>query len=77
MFYFIVFLLTFSGNSLGLLLGSITTDAKTVSTLTPLLVIPFILFSGFFKNNGNLPHWISWLAYISPIKYGFAALIEN
>ncbi len=49
-FYLITFLVSFAGNSLGLLLGSMLTDAKSVSAATPLVLLPFILFSGFFKN---------------------------
>lgn len=41
------------------------------------MVLPFILFSGFFKNTGNLSSWIGWIQYISPIKYTFIAYVEN
>ena len=70
-------LLGLCGNSLGLLIGSILTDAKTVSTASSSVILPFALFSGFFKNSANLPVWIGWIQYISPFKYGFTAMILN
>eukprot|EP00919_Chromeraceae_sp_WS-2016_P042423 GHVR01100961.1.p1 GENE.GHVR01100961.1~~GHVR01100961.1.p1 ORF type:complete len:215 (+),score=-10.72 GHVR01100961.1:2625-3269(+) len=48
-FYFIAFLISFAGNSLGLLIGSIFSDTKLVSAATPTVILPFVLFSGFFK----------------------------
>jgi hypothetical protein len=29
------------------------------------------------KNLENLPNWIGWLQYISPIKYTLAAFMQN
>lgn len=79
---FFIFLLTYAlvglaGSSLGLLIGSVILDQKSVSSVVPILLIPFILFSGFFKNRDDLPKWIGWLEYISPIKYGFIAFTVN
>lgn len=76
-FYLISFFINFAGNSLGLLLGSVIPDAKAVSAATPIVLLPFVLFSGFFKNRFNLPVWIGWLEYISPIKYGFNGFVAN
>lgn len=71
------FLINLCGNSLGLLLGSMITDQKSVSASIPLILLPFILFSGFFKNTGTLSSWIGWLQYISPLKYGFLTMTTN
>lgn len=76
-FYFAVFLINFAGSSLGLFLGSVAKDAKLVVLLVPICVLPFVLFSGFFKNREDLPVWLGWLEYLSPIKYGYIVLIRN
>jgi len=55
--------------SLGLMLGTIVTDSKSVSAVIPIVMLPLFLFSGFFKNTGNLSDWIGWIQYISPLKY--------
>jgi ATP-binding cassette subfamily G (WHITE) protein 1 len=74
-FYLISYLIGFAGSSMGLMLGSISKDAKSVSTITPAILLPFFLFSGLFKNQGNIPMWFGWIQYISPIKYAFAAYV--
>lgn len=76
-FYFSLFLMGFAGSSMGLLLGSVILDAKSVSSVVPMLILPFILFSGFFKNRDDLPRWLFWIEYISPNKYGFIGLVKN
>ena len=77
LFYMVVVLINLVGNSIGLLLGSVITDSKSLADGVTLAILPFVLFSGFFKNTGNIPKWIHWVQYISPIKFGFAALCEN
>jgi len=73
----VFFLMSFNGASLGLLLGSVILDEKSVSSVVPIIILPIILFSGFFKNRDELPKWIGWIEYISPNKYGFIGFIEN
>jgi ABC-type multidrug transport system permease subunit len=70
-------LVGFAGSAIGLLIGSVILDAKSVSAVVPIILLPLILFSGFFKNRNDLPMWIGWIEYISPIKYGFIAFVEN
>jgi ABC-type multidrug transport system permease subunit len=60
-FYFVFFLISFAGNSMGLLLGSAISDAKLITVLMPIMILPFVLFSGFFKNRDDLPNWLFWL----------------
>lgn len=44
---------------------------------TPIMIIPFMLFSGFLINIKQIPEAIAWLGYTSPFKYGYAALMQN
>ncbi len=77
-FHYLVYcLMAFTGSSFGMLLGSAIQDAKSVSAVIPIMLMPVILFSGFYKNRDNLPGWIGWLEYLSPVKYGFTAVMEN
>ena len=69
--------MSFVGNSLGLLIGSIVQDEKTVYGVINIIILPLITFAGFFKNRANLPDWIGWMEYISPLKYSFSAYIQN
>jgi ABC-type multidrug transport system permease subunit len=45
--------------------------------MLPLIVLPLMLFSGFYKNRKDLPVWIGWIEYLSPIKYSFVSLATN
>lgn len=76
-FYLTLFLIGLAGSSLGLLIGSVVLDAKTVSSVIPLILMPIILFSGFFKNRQDLPSWLFWIEYISPNKYAFIGFVDN
>jgi ABC-type multidrug transport system permease subunit len=76
-FYLIMLLMNFNGMSAGLLVGSMLDDAKSVAVLSPIIMQPFIVFSGFFRNKNGMPGWISWIQYLSPFKFGFAAFTEN
>ena len=69
--------MTINGISLGLMLGSMVLDEKSVSVVTPIVLLPFFLFSGFFKNSGNIAVWLVWIEYMSPLKYTFAAWTQN
>jgi ABC-type multidrug transport system permease subunit len=75
--YLILFLMCFVGSSIGLLAGSILKDAKGITEVIPIFLLPIIVISGFFKNAENMPKWFSWLEYISPFKYGFIAITES
>lgn len=60
-FYLALFLIGLAGNSLGYLLGSLTSDTKIVTLLIPVMIMPFVLFSGFYKNRDSLPVWLGWI----------------
>lgn len=77
LFYFISVIVGFAGSSLGLFIGSLSKDEKTGAALTPIIILPIFIFSGVFKNRANLPDWIGWMEYISPLKYGFMAMTMN
>jgi hypothetical protein len=72
-----LYLTGFTGASLGMLIGSLSKDSKGVIALLPVFLFLFLIFSGLFKNLAGIPEWIGWLQYLSPIKYNFAALLQN
>ncbi len=76
-FYLIVVVTGFCGSSVGFLLGSIFNDAKVVTVLINISILPLVLFSGFFKQRDSLPVWLGWIEYISPFKYSLQALMLN
>lgn len=47
---FIYSLLSLCGNSLGLMGGCMFKDVKVAAGVVPMIIMPLVLFSGFFKN---------------------------
>ena len=43
----------------------------------PLFIMPLVLFGGLMSNNDAQFEWLSWIQYISPLKYGAEAIIYN
>lgn len=43
----------------------------------PPLIIPFLLFGGYFLNTGSVPSYFKWLSYLSWFRYGNEALLIN
>jgi len=62
--------------SLGYFLSSIFKNEQMAQGVAPLAVFPMLLFGGLFANNESVP-WLSWIQYISPIKYCAEALMWN
>jgi ABC-type multidrug transport system permease subunit len=65
------------GSSFGLLIGIIAKDTATATMLVPMILIPFMIFSGFLISNSNAPVYLIWMNYISPMRWSFQALMKN
>lgn len=40
------------------------------------LILPFVLLGGLLINSDDCPDYLIWILYVSPIKYGFEALMK-
>lgn len=70
-------LLVFFTSALGFLIGTAVTNESVAQTVAPLILIPSILFAGFFFNLDSTYVWLRWLQYLSPIRYAMEVLIRN
>ena len=61
--------------SFGYFLSSLFASETAATSMAPLLMMPMMLFGGLMTNNAKAPKWLSWLQYISPIKYCATALL--
>jgi len=75
-FILIELILTCLGYSLGLVLTLIIYDPGLVQRIQPLILLPLMVFAGFFVNSNSIPVWLSWLQAISPLKYAFRATMN-
>ena len=57
------------GASLALWLGSLTSNVETAIQMTPVLLVPQILFSGVFLRVSLIPKWLRWVQYTCFLKY--------
>lgn len=70
-------LLSITGSALGIFFASLFAELNVALAITPLFLLPLMLFSGLIVNNNSIPVYFNWIKYISPMKYGFAALGLN
>lgn len=56
--------------SLGLLVGA-AFNLEGGVFLGPISIIPMVLFSGFFANLNDIPKYLSWISYVSYVRYSF------
>nr|WOD55111.1 ABCG transpoter White [Hymenopus coronatus] len=63
--------------SFGYLISCVSTSVSMALAVGPPVIIPFLLFGGFFLNNSSVPSFFKWLSYLSWFKYGNEALLIN
>ena len=79
---FPTFLLNFillynSFGGFGYILGAAISDKQVVNIITPVLVVPLMLFAGFFVNQESIPLFLTPIKYISIFRYGFQGYMLN
>lgn len=60
-----------AAGSYALIISCLISDKQLAVTLTPVLIIPFMLFAGFFVNQNNIPKFLIEFQYLSFFKYGY------
>lgn len=50
-------------------------SVDTAVSLLPLIMVPVLLFGGLMAKLTLIPKYISWVQYISPVRYGFSAIM--
>lgn len=80
--HFFVFLLTLiliynSSSGYSLIISASFANKQVAVTLTPVLIIPFMLFAGFFVASSSIPVFLKEFEYLSIFKYGYQALMMN
>ncbi|KAI9599061.1 ABC-2 type transporter-domain-containing protein [Syncephalis fuscata] len=70
-------LIALAGMMVGVVVSCMTNKYDIVSSIASIFTITMMMFGGLFSNLGAIPAWIRWLEWVSPVKYGFAALLQN
>ncbi|XP_028399573.1 protein white-like isoform X2 [Dendronephthya gigantea] len=63
--------------SYGYAISTMTSSVETATALGPVVMLPLLLFGGFFVNNDTVPDYFIWLRYLSWFNYGFEDLMIN
>lgn len=69
----IMLLLSIAALSFGTFLSAFANSEFQMIQFIPLVIVPQVFFSGLFDLDSMSP-WLSWLAHITPLKYGADAL---
>ena len=77
MFLLILVLIYNASSGYSLIISASFSDKQLAVTLTPVLIIPFMLFAGFFVSSDNIPVYLKEFEYLSIFKYGYQALMHN
>ncbi|CAG9760791.1 unnamed protein product [Ceutorhynchus assimilis] len=73
----IIVLVANAATSFGYLISCVSSTISMALSIGPPMLIPFLLFGGFFLNIQSIPVYFEWLAYLSWFKYGNEALMIN
>lgn len=74
--HFFVFLITLiliynASSGYSLIISATFSNKQVAVTLTPVLIVPFMLFAGFFVAADTIPKWLREFEYLSIYKYGY------
>lgn len=76
-FLTILVLIYNASSGYSLIISASFSDKQLAVTLTPVLIIPFMLFAGFFVSASNIKWYLKEFEYLSIFKYGYESLMHN
>lgn len=79
-FLLTLLILTLTANaatSFGYLISCTSGSTSMALSVGPPVIIPFLLFGGFFLNSGSVPVYLQWLSYFSWFRYANEGLLIN
>ena len=70
------YVVAMTGGAMGAVVGaSFRGDRSTASQFLPLIIIPNLLFSGFFVSPDSIPVYLRWVQYVVPLGYGLRIIL--
>jgi len=67
--------IVFSANSFAYVVSCGVPNIEIANIIAPVTLVLFMLMSGFYLTDDRIPAWISWLKYLSFMRFGFFALV--
>lgn len=75
--YLLLMLTTLCSEGLAYIASVPAKDTQAAGAIAPVFLVTSMLFGGFFIDTNAIPEGLSWLGYLSFIKYAFAAVMQN
>jgi energy-coupling factor transporter ATP-binding protein EcfA2/ABC-type multidrug transport system permease subunit len=72
----IVILVNSCAIGLGYMVSCLCRRVDIAPIIGVVIILPFLLFGGLLINSDDCPDYFIWVQYVSPIKYGFEALMK-
>jgi len=69
-FYLNCILIGLSATGYGYMISAIAPSVEAANALAPPLLVPLLLFGGFFLQSDSVPIYFIWLKYMSWFYYG-------
>ena len=76
-FYLISALVMLNSYSMCMFMSNISKNYQVANVIAPLVLVLYLLPSGFLINLNSIPIYWRWIKYISFFRYGFEALVVN
>lgn len=76
-FIFCLVLIGQATHSYALIVGALVPFRTVALMLSPMVMVPFMMVTGFFANNKSMPEWMEFVRAVSPQKYMFEALMAT
>ena len=73
----ILYAMALTSNALAVGLGSMVSDPKLAIEFLPMLIMPQLLFAGFFIAVELIPIWLRWLTWVMPLTYAVRLHMEQ
>lgn len=70
------FCVTSYATGLGYIVSAMFNNFNSATAAAPLFSLPVMLFGGLFANAGTIPAYLSWIQYLSGIRYAFECLVR-
>ena len=71
MFYFSIMMVSQVAAGMGLVLSAASESTETATSSAGLFTMPTLLFAGLFANTSTVFGWLSWLQWLSCVRYAF------
>ena len=70
-------IVAFTAQAIGLFISSLSPNVTSATAIAPAFTMPIVLFGGFITNNEAVGAYISWMEWVSPIRYANEALAHS